>query len=166
MTEKTLSNEDYILWVKEKTRALENGDLSKEDIQNLLTQIRKLVNPEARELKKLLTRLIAILLLWSDDSIYRNSSWANKIIELRGDINHILNVSPSFKKELPNFCKEVYQDAILIACTFCKEVYTDDTLIAGSSSDLNKSYFPSTLQMSVFDILNGDVRFDKSLRTM
>jgi hypothetical protein len=161
MTDKTLYNGDSILWVQENSRALENGDLSKEDIQNLLIQIRKLVNPEARELKKLLTRLIAILLLWSDDSIYRNSSWADKIIELRGDINHILNFSPSFKKELPNFCKEVYQDAILIAGTFCKDVYQDDLLIAGSSPDLNKSYFPATLQMSVFDILNGDV-YDKS----
>lgn len=146
MTDKTLYDSDYHLWIQENIHALENRDISKVDIPNLLTEIRKLENAEVRELKKLLTQVMTNLLAWSVKSSYRTPAWAELIFDLRKDINYILNVSPSFKNELSNFCKETYLNAVYIACHMC---------------DLNKSDFPKSLQMSVFELLEYD--FSKNI---
>jgi hypothetical protein len=145
LTNITLYDSDYHLWIQENIRALENHDLSKVDIPNLLKEFRKLENAEVRELKKLLLHLMANLLSWSIDFNYRNNFWAELIIELRQDINDILNVSPSFKKELSNFCKEIYPRSVLMAA---------------DKSQLNKSSFPDSLQMSLSEILEADFNQD------
>jgi hypothetical protein len=146
MTDKTLYDSDYHLWIQENIHALESRDISKVDIPNLLTEIRKLENAEVQELKKLLMRLMANLLSWSTKSSYRTPAWADMIFDLRKVINSILKVSPSFKNELLNFCNETYPGALYIACNMC---------------DLNNSAFPKTLQMSVFELLKYD--FSKNI---
>jgi len=91
---------------------LRSGKLAAADIENIAEEIESMGRTEKRELISRLTVLLAHLLKWQYQPIYRGPSWEVTIRNQRRDLTDHLADNPSLKARLPEAMASAYERAV------------------------------------------------------
>ena len=113
VTQASLYEQDFCLWLEQTARQLRSGKFSDIAIEVLAEEIDALGRSEKQELENRLDVLITHLLkrIYMD-SAYDNRGWELTIHEQRKLLRRLLKKSPSLKRYLAEVFDEVWQDAL------------------------------------------------------
>lgn len=100
---------DFYAWTLEQSKLLQNGDLQKLDIINLVEEIESLGKQQRQELRNRLGILIGHLLKWDYQPEKRSKSWRVTIRSQRREIETILTENPSIKPYLTEAIAKGYK---------------------------------------------------------
>ena len=103
---------DFYAWTLEQSKILQNGDLQKLDIINLVDEIESLGKQQRQELRNRLGILIGHLLKWNYQPEKRSKSWRVTIREQRREILRLLKENPSLKPYLEEAVAYAYQSGL------------------------------------------------------
>lgn len=108
---------DVIAWANEQARLLRAGLLSQLDIEHIADEIEDVGKSEKREIRNQMALLLAHLLKWQYQPIYRGNSWIRTIKSQREEIKDCLVETPSLKADLanPRWWSRVWADAARMA---------------------------------------------------
>ncbi|MDQ3249643.1 MAG: DUF29 domain-containing protein [Chloroflexota bacterium] len=106
-----LYNQDFYAWTKRQASLLQAEEFENLDLPNLVEEIEAMAQRERRELKNRLIVLIMHLLKWQYQSDYHSRSWSNTINTQRGEIESLLEDSPSLQREIPEIIARAYPQA-------------------------------------------------------
>ncbi len=136
---KSLYDQDFNLWIEETVSQLKSKEFNEVDWENLIDEVESLAKQDKRELKSRLTTLFEhglkrhFILL---PDCYRG--WGITIHRTQGDIEDILEDSPSLRHYLLEVWDKCYQKAV---------------------KNMRMEYeasFPDVCPFSVEQVLNGD----------
>jgi Domain of unknown function DUF29 len=103
---------DFYAWTLEQSKLLQNGDLEKLDIVNLVEEIESLGKQQRQELRNRLGILIGHLLKWDYQPDKRSKSWRVTIREQRREVLLLLKENPSLKPYLEEAIAYAYQSGL------------------------------------------------------
>ena len=106
---------DFYAWTKNQADLLRSGRLDEADIANIAEEIESMGRSERRELISRLQVLIAHLLKWQAQPLYRGTSWILMIREQRQTIAEHLDDNPSLAAVLVSLVARAYRVAVLRA---------------------------------------------------
>jgi hypothetical protein len=141
---KTLYDQDFYLWIQTTVQQLQERNLEKLDIENLIEEIDSMGRSEKKELKTRLVVLIEHLLklqYWIEEKDDNARGWRNTVVEQRRQIAYTLADSPSLKAILNDVFLPCYQDA------------KKDTI---NKYQLPSNLFPEEPPFSLAQVLNAD----------
>lgn len=139
MNIQALYETDFNSWIQENIRLLKQSRFSEIDSENLIEELEGLIRRDKRELESNLLILIAYLLKWQYQKVYRCNEWLCKIIEQRMLITLFFKDMPSLKNYLPTAIENIYPRAAELA-----------TVESGTDS------FPSICPYTEEQLLNDD----------
>lgn len=113
ITEPSLYEQDFSLWIEDTVTKLREGKFNKIDLEVLVEEIEALGRSEKQEVEnRLEVLLIHLLKRIYIDSAYDNRGWELTIAEQRRKLRRLLQKSPSLKQYFNHVFEEIYQDAI------------------------------------------------------
>lgn len=133
----SLYDSDYVLWLEEQVAHLRAGRLAALDVENVVEQLKALMNSQRQQLENRLEVLILHLLKWAHQPDQRSNGWRSSVAEQRAPIRRLLRDSPSLKRSLEEAAREVYPEAIERAAI---------------ETGLSEAAFPSALPYSIEQI--------------
>ena len=127
ITEQSLYEQDFSLWLEDTATKLREGKFSEINIEELVEEIEALGRSEKQELENRLEVLLAHLLKRIYiDSVYDNRGWELTIAEQRRKLRRLIKKSPSLKRYFAQVFEEIYQDALSQVKMEYKKVYFPD----------------------------------------
>lgn len=129
---------DFFLWTQQQAQLLRNRSEPLVDWSNVAEEIESLGRRHRRELGSRLRVLILHLLKYQMQPAHRSGSWGASITVQRRDIEHLLQESPSLRREVPVMCVEEYELVVLKAV---------------EETGLSKTAFPEELPFEIDAIL-------------
>jgi hypothetical protein len=115
MNIQALYETDFNSWIQEHITLLKESRFNEIDSQNLIEELEDLIRRDKRELEAYLFVLIAYLLKWQYQDVYRCNEWFCKIIEQRFFIRFLFEDMPSLKNYLPIAIEKIYSHAVDLA---------------------------------------------------
>lgn len=113
MSVDNLYEEDFHAWCFEQAEALEAGEFSSLDLQNLSEEIQQMGRGEKRELRSHLIVLFCHLIKLRYQPGYENkASWVRSIREQRVQIDLLMLDSPSLKYSIDEIAVVAYQKGL------------------------------------------------------
>lgn len=112
-TEKTLYNQDFVLWVENTVQQLKEKNVDNIDWENLIGEVSSLGGRERRELESWLTTLFEHALkryYVPLPDCYRG--WENTIKRTQKDLKKLLRDSPSLQNYCGEIMSECYMDGV------------------------------------------------------
>jgi len=109
----TLYDRDFYEWTQKNAQLLREGRLSEIDIDNLAEELETMGRSEKRAFVNHLALLIAHLLKWECQPVFRSKIWKYTIREQRAQVTDILDDNPSFKHSLDEMFLKAYGKAIV-----------------------------------------------------
>lgn len=108
---------DIVAWSQEQARLLRAGNFSALDIEHIADEIESVGKSERRELTSHLALLLAQLMKWEVQSLWRGSSWSATIRERRKQVRRQLRQTPSLAPMLddPEWIEAAWSDAVIVA---------------------------------------------------
>jgi Domain of unknown function DUF29 len=103
---------DFYAWTLEQSKLLQNGDLQKLDIINLVEEIESLGKQQRQELRNRLGILLGHFLKWGYQSDKRSKNWRVTIREQRREVLRLLKENPSLKPYLEEAIAYAYQSGL------------------------------------------------------
>jgi hypothetical protein len=120
VTEKTLYEQDFALWLQTTIARLRVGDINNLDTEHLIEELEGLSGRDRQELESRIEVLLAhILKRVYVNSAYDNHGWENTIIEQRRRLSRKLQQSPSLR---PYFV-DVFDDCFSYALAQVRRDY-------------------------------------------
>jgi hypothetical protein len=107
----TAYQDDYVQWVEDTARALEEGRFDEIDRTALADEMRDLGKTETRELRSALCVLLVHLLKTRHQPEKRTRSWDASIRVQRKHVAEFLEESPSLRPKLPELLRDAYDQA-------------------------------------------------------
>ncbi len=110
----SLYDQDFYRWIQETVQALKHRDLEQVDWENLIEEIDSMGRSEKKELKSRLLVIIEHLLklmFWETEKLQNSRGWRNTIIEQRGQLELLLEDSPSLRPLIQELFPEFYAKA-------------------------------------------------------
>lgn len=114
-SKKSSYEKDYYKWTQQQISSLKKRAFEKIDIENLIEEIESLGISQRKELRSHIRNLLHHLLKMKFQPEKKSKSWKMTIFNSRIEIRDCLKDSPSLKKEVNPFIKEVYPDAVKAA---------------------------------------------------
>ena len=111
----TLYDQDLLVWAEQQASQLRAGHLDRLDVEHLIEEMEAMAGTLRRELKNHLRTLLAHLLKWQFEPRRRSRSWAGTIAEQRGQIEDLLEESPSLGGELEATARAAWPQALKLA---------------------------------------------------
>jgi hypothetical protein len=99
-------------WTRQKAKLLRAGKLSELDLDNLAEEIQSLGERDRREVDSRLMLILAHLLKWRYQPEKRTRSWQATIATQRGEIELILEQSPSLRRSAITRFPKTYARAV------------------------------------------------------
>jgi Domain of unknown function DUF29 len=115
MNIQNLYETDFNSWIQENITLLKQSRFNEIDSENLIEELEGLIRRDKRELESNLLILLAYLLKWQYQEVYRCNEWLCKIIEQRMLIELLLEDMPSLKNYLPTAIENIYSRAAELA---------------------------------------------------
>lgn len=106
---KQLHDRDFNLWTQEMAIAIRNRNISTMDWDNLLDEIEDMAKSDKRALRSYTQRLIEHIFklkYWKSERDRNQNGWKSEVINFRGEIQNILEDSPSLR----NYLEDNYLD--------------------------------------------------------
>jgi hypothetical protein len=130
--DKSLYEDDFLLWIEDVSQKLETRDFHNLDLDNLIEEIQNLGKSQKREVRSRLQTLLAHLLkrLYVDNPLDYNG-WERTIREQRKEIGLLLEQSPSLR----NYYIEIFDQAW-------------DAALSEVQQEYKKTQFPNQWQFS------------------
>lgn len=120
VTEKTLYEQDFALWLQTMIARLQVGDLHNLDTVHLIEELEGLAGKDRQELESRLEVLLAhILKRVYVNSSYDNHGWENTIIEQRRRLSRKFQQSPSLR----HYFADVFDDCFRYALSQVRRDY-------------------------------------------
>ncbi|MEG3436107.1 DUF29 domain-containing protein [Pannus brasiliensis CCIBt3594] len=114
MTNQSLYDRDFNLWIEKNVSLLEKRQFSDLDIENLIEEIGSIGKSDRRSLEsyslKLFERLLK-LQYWKFELAYNERGWRNEVRNCRRSIKRLLADSPSLKSYLIEIFDNCFQEA-------------------------------------------------------
>jgi hypothetical protein len=88
---------DFYAWANEQATLLREGRFAEADVENIADEIESLGRSEKRDLVNRLAVLLAHLLKWQFQPVWRGKSWRLTIKEQRRRLSEHLDENPSLK---------------------------------------------------------------------
>ena len=111
--ETSLYEQDFVLWVEQQARQIQQRNLEAIDWENIEEEILALGRSERHQLENRLEVLLEHLLKRCYvNSTYNNREWELIIKEQRKQIRRLLRSSPSLKKYFTEILGEIWDDAL------------------------------------------------------
>ncbi|MGB3201889.1 MAG: DUF29 domain-containing protein [Nodosilinea sp.] len=110
----SLYDQDFYRWIQHTVQALKHHDLDQVDWENLIEEIDSMGRSEKKELK---SRLLVILehllklMFWESEKAQNSRGWRNTVIEQRGQLELLLDDSPSLRPMVRELFRESYARA-------------------------------------------------------
>ncbi len=104
--------EDFMLWLEQQIAFLRSGKWEQLDIDNLTEELEGMVRSDHRELRSRFMVLIKHLLKCQFQPERKSKSWRSTLLTQRGEIQQILDDSPSLKRRLSEFASSRYSHAV------------------------------------------------------
>lgn len=142
ITQKSLYETDYVLWVETNLARLKAQDYSSVDWDNLYEEIDDMSRRERQSLESNLIVIVLHLLKWQYQPEYRSGSWKGSIREHRRRVNKALQDSPSLKSYYQDILAECYANA--------REQAADESGLPLNSFPVNCLYTPEEILDSNF----------------
>jgi hypothetical protein len=116
LTDKTLYDTDFNLWLEQTVQQIKNHQFDAVDWSHLLEEIESLSKSDKREIKRRLTLILSHLLclaFWLPELERKQCArgWRLTVREQRQQVKELLNKSPSLRSYLNLIFAECYQDA-------------------------------------------------------
>jgi len=115
MATSSLHDVDFYAWTQQQIHLLKSGNLADVDSRHLIEAIEHMGASERRELINRLAVLLAHLLKWHYQPIFRGRSWQLTIKEQRRQLQRLLKDNPSLHARLEEFIDDAYVDSVLLA---------------------------------------------------
>jgi len=115
MNIQTFYETDFNSWIQENITLLKQSRFNEIDSENLIEELEGLIRRDKRELESNLLILLAYLLKWQYQEVYRCNEWLCKIIEQRMLIELLLEDMPNLKNYLPTAIENIYSRAAELA---------------------------------------------------
>jgi hypothetical protein len=141
ITQKSLYEKDYNLWLEDTARLLRERNLYELDFDSLIEEIESMGRSEKNALKSNLEKLLMHLLKWKYQPSKRSNSWQYSITEHCLRVLEAFENSPSLKRYFEEVLDKCYQNA---------------RLLASRETGLSKDTFPQSCPFTVADILNPE----------
>lgn len=138
---RTLYDTDFNLWIEQTVNQLKNGDLQDLDRENLIDEIESMGRRDKREIKSRLMILLIQLLKRQYQPEEQTENWISVVNTQRGEIELILEDSPSLHPYLKENLPECYQTAVRDA---------------SKETSLPKNTFPLDCPFSPEQVLDAD----------
>ena len=106
---------DLYAWAIQQAALLRAGRLQELDIDNIAEEIEGLGKSQRRELVNRFAVLLAHLLKWKVQPVYRGTSWRLTIEEQRRRLHQHLADNPSLRAKLDEWLAQGYEIGILTA---------------------------------------------------
>ena len=107
--------QDFYFWLTANAQLVRQGRLSEIDSTHIAEELEAMAKRERRELVSRLAILLAHLLKWEFQPAKRSKSWQNTLTLQRGELEDLLDDSPSLRSELEQYIDRAYQRARLLA---------------------------------------------------
>lgn len=104
---------DFHAWAGEQASLLRQGRLAEADVENIAEEIESLGRSEKRELVNRLTVLLAHLLKWQFQPVWRGKSWRLTIKEQRNQLADHLDDNPSLRADLTEAIARAFKHALV-----------------------------------------------------
>ncbi|CAI8832984.1 DUF29 domain-containing protein [Methylocaldum szegediense] len=120
---------DFYAWTQQSARLIREGRFDELDLEHIAEEIESTGASERRELINRLGLLLAHLLKWHYQPLYRGKSWELAIKEQCRRLKRLLNDNPSLKPHAETVLSEAFGDAVLMAA---KETGLDESSFSQS----------------------------------
>jgi hypothetical protein len=142
MSEKTVYEQDFLLWTQQQAELLKNGHWAELDVQHLVEEIEALGRSEQKELGSYLQVLLMHLLKCQYQPERRTKSWDNTLSNCRNQIQDCLEDTPSLQRYLqdPVWRQKYYHRA-------CRD--------AAKETQISRETFPSECPFTIEQILDS-----------
>jgi hypothetical protein len=138
---KDLYARDFYAWTQQSARLIREGRFGELDLEHLAEEIESMGASERRELINRLGLLLAHLLKWHHQPLYRGKSWELTIKEQRRRLKRLLTDNPSLKP---------YAETVL------SDAFGDAVLMAAKETGLDESSFPQSCPYSLEQALSSE----------
>ncbi|WP_077728523.1 MULTISPECIES: DUF29 domain-containing protein [Methylocaldum] len=138
---KDLYARDFYAWTQQSARLIREGRFGELDLEHLAEEIESMGASERRELINRLGLLLAHLLKWHYQPLYRGKSWELTIKEQRRRLKRLLTDNPSLKP---------YAETVL------SDAFGDAVLMAAKETGLDESSFPQSCPYSLEQALSSE----------
>jgi hypothetical protein len=138
---KDLYARDFYAWTQQSARLIREGRFGELDLEHLAEEIESMGASERRELINRLGLLLAHLLKWHYQPLYRGKSWELTIKEQRRRLKRLLTDNPSLKP---------YAETVL------SDAFGDAVLMAAKETGLDESSFPQSCPYSLEQVLSSE----------
>ena len=145
----TLYHQDIVAWANEQAALLRSGMLSAIDIENIAEEIEDVGKSEQRELASRMVVLLAHLLKWQFQPLFRSKSWVRTIAVQRRDVRYALSHAPSLQGW--------FDDVEWMTLLWDKAV-----IMASRETTIDADLFPETCPWTMEEVL-GDEFFARLL---
>ncbi|MGR6979940.1 DUF29 domain-containing protein [Testudinibacter sp. P27/CKL/0425] len=108
-------DKDFYGWTNAQAQLLKAGAFGQLDVANLIEEIESMGRSELSELRNRLKIIIIHLLKWEFQPSHRGRSWELTIVEQRGELQSLLDDSPSLKHKLnqPEFLQKAWKLGVI-----------------------------------------------------
>ena len=104
--------EDFVEWAEESARLLRSGRFGEIDVEHLVEEVEAMANRDRREVKSRLRVLLLHLLKWRWQPEKQSRSWRLTILHQRGELEDVLEQSPSLRRTVPEATARAYRSAV------------------------------------------------------
>jgi len=142
MVNSNLYNKDFSLWIESTVNSLKNRQYQNVDWDSLIEEIESMGKSDKRALLSFLTRLIEHLLklkYWEIEKERNRSGWIIEVINLRSEIEAILDDSPSLRNYLSTIYPKAHAKAIK---TMSQAFYLPNNATVSLENALDENYLP------------------------
>jgi hypothetical protein len=139
MNIQTLYETDFNSWIQENITLLKQSRFNEIDSKNIIEELEGLIKRDKRELESYLLILIAYLLKWQYQEVYRCNEWLCKIIEQRMLMTLLFEDNPDLKSYLATSVENIYLRSVDL-----------------STVETRHSVFPTECPYSVEQLMDED----------
>jgi hypothetical protein len=104
-------DQDFYAWAKRNAELVRQGKWSEIDAEQIAEELENTWKSQKRELISRLAVLLAHLLKWQYQPDKRSDSWVSTIVTQRGEIQLLLDDSPSLKHDQDACIEKAYRFA-------------------------------------------------------
>ena len=105
-------DEDFYGWAMAEANLLRQRKWDELDIEHLAEELESMGASEKREIRSRMEQLLKHLLKWKYQPDLQCRSWKNSIRNQRKALLAIIKDNPSLKPTIPEYVKDVYEDAL------------------------------------------------------
>jgi hypothetical protein len=104
-------DEDFVAWLREQARLVREGQFDALDRENVAEELEGLARRDKNEIRSRLIVLLLHLLKQRVQPERASTNWESSIVEQRDQIAHLLEISPSLRREMPETIAAAYPTA-------------------------------------------------------